>query len=165
METWVLKGSILWHSFKQENVWLINTLKTVIEFVHVSTSNFSNWSFLPVSGGAPPVTWPEDITCRFEKNLIQHLILFLCQIQVNNLLVYLDLDLVLDLDLDLDLDLLPPSSISRILRPSNSSPSSFSKAYSMSLLEKSSISARDSYANLLPNSTMPSPTLGWLVLV
>ena len=99
------------------------------------------------------------------RNLIQHLILFLCQIQVNNLFIYLDLDLVLDLDLDLDLDLLPPSSISRILRPSNSSPSSFSKAYSMSLLEKSSISARDSYANLLPNSTMPSPTLGWLVLV
>ena len=46
------------------------------------------------------------------------------------------LDLVLDLDLDLDLDLLPPpSSTSRILRPSSSSPSSLSKAYSMSLLD------------------------------
>merc|ERR1711971_451484 len=65
----------------------------------------------------------------------------------------LDLDLVLDLflDLDLDLDLLPPSSTSLVLRPSSSSPSSLSKAYSMSLL--------------LPNSTMPSPTLGWLVFV
>ena len=80
----------------------------------------------------------------------------------------LDLDLVLDLDLDLDLDLLPPpSSTSRILRPSSSSPSNLSKAYSMSLLDvRYQFSDFGTFrANLLPNSTMPSPTLGWLVLV
>merc|ERR1711970_1411256 len=72
----------------------------------------------------------------------------------------LDLDLLLSLDLDLsldlerDLDLLPErlfSSVSLILRPSNSVPSSLSRAYSMSDLE--------------PNPTIPSPLLMWWVLV
>ena len=82
---------------------------------------------------------------------------------------YLDLDLVLDLVLDLDLDLLPPpSSTSLILRPSSSSPSNLSKAYSMSLLHNVDfyfLTLAFGGNNLLPNSTMPSPTLGWLVLV
>jgi len=83
-----------------------------------------------------------------------------------DLLLSLDLDLSLDLsrdldlspprdlDLERDLDLLPErlfSSVSLILRPSNSVPSSLSSAYSMSDLE--------------PNSTIPSPLLMWWVLV
>ena len=77
---------------------------------------------------------------------------------------YLDLPLSFDLDLDLsrDLERSPPrprdllwdldlereclfSSVSLILRPSNSVPSSLSNAYSMSDLD--------------PNSTIPSPLL------
>merc|ERR1712013_634568 len=67
---------------------------------------------------------------------------------------YLDLLLSRDLDLERDLDLLPErlfSSVSLILRPSNSVASSLSSAYSMSDLE--------------PNSTIPSPLLMWWVLV
>merc|ERR1712013_557181 len=66
----------------------------------------------------------------------------------------LDLSPPRDLDLERDLDLLPErlfSSVSLILRPSNSVASSLSSAYSMSDLE--------------PNSTIPSPLLMWWVLV